>query len=428
MKCFIGLGSNLGDPFENLKKAVYELSAHCQTHCRVEKISPIYKTPALIPEGASSEWMNPYLNAVVQIEWSESAEKLLAQLKEIELKLGRQPSERWAPRVIDLDLLTYGNQQINTTILCVPHPEIFKRSFVLDPLKDIAPDFLVPGDSDCIVKKARALKTRSPLIMGIVNLTPDSFSDGGELDSQIKIENRLEHMKSVGLQCIDFGAESTRPGATDVGIEKEWSRLKEPLQWTQQFFSDELLKPKISVDTRKSQVAEKAIEWGVDIINDVSGLDDPQMMQVLKDSDCDYVLTHSLSVPADPRKTISQNVDPVIELRFWFEQKCEDFYKAGVPLSRIIFDPGIGFGKTPHQSILLLQRMSEFCDLPVRIMVGHSRKSFMKRWNLSARHSLDAATLIISGELVRKGVDILRVHDYESHLVGMHAMSEVISY
>jgi dihydropteroate synthase len=158
------------------------------------------------------------------------------------------------------------------------------------------------------------------------------------------------------------------------------------------------------------------LEHGVDCINDVSGLADPGMLDVLQASSCDYVLMHSLRVPADPHLTLPADCDPVFDLKSWLSSKLALIEANGIDLSRIIFDPGIGFGKTAAQSISILRRMDEFADIPVRLMVGHSRKSFLNSVGEMDIKRRDAATLMISLDLASKGVDILRVHDVDNHL------------
>ncbi len=410
--CFIGLGSNLGNRKEHLEKALQKLAKLSASTLRV---SPAYENAAMVPPGAPSEWALPYLNAVAQIQWTGPAADLLARLKQIEREMGRAGAPRWSPRIIDLDLLLFGLEVLHENQLRVPHPGVGERSFVLDPLKDLAPMLKLPGDSAPVVLQARKLPGHSPWIMGIVNLTPDSFSDGGELLEPAAFEAKIQAMAEAGVHALDLGAESTRPGAAEVSIEEEWGRLSRAFSFLRDCFNGVYLKPVLSVDTRRAEIAERAIERGANLINDVSGLSDPRMIQVIKESACDYVLMHSLSVPADPTLTFAEGVDPIRELKQWLARKLEFLERESIDLNRIIFDPGIGFGKTAEQSLEILNRFSEFSDLPVRFLVGHSRKSFLKAMGIDGRERRDSATLEWSRKLARAGVDILRVHEFEGH-------------
>ena len=425
MKCFIGLGSNLGNRKENLEKAANELARI--SNGAYLRVARVYETPALVPPNAPIDWRTlPYLNTAAEIDWAGSAEDLLRALKGIEKKLGRQESSRWAPRVLDLDLLSFGSETVREEHLQVPHPGISERSFVLDPLKDLAPSLILPGASLPLVRQARELAAHSPWILGIFNLTPDSFSDGGALPNAESLRARLREADAAGLQAIDLGAESTRPGAFLVSAEEEWQRLRPALEIIQAHYAGQRLRPWISVDTRRAETAQRALELGVDAINDVSGLADPAMLAVLRQSSCEYILMHSLSIPADPKVAIPMEVDPVATLKDWLSRKLDLLQEEGISPSRAIFDPGIGFGKTAFQSLTILRRIDEFTKLPVRLLIGHSRKSFLKSLSPLAAENREAATLALSLELARRGVDILRVHDFASHLVALRARSEVL--
>ncbi|MBX9769648.1 MAG: dihydropteroate synthase, partial [Bdellovibrionales bacterium] len=352
--------------------------------------------------------------------------ELLKMLKEIESDLGREPGPRWSPRLIDLDLLIFGDLELKEDRLILPHPQMTQRSFVLGPLKDLSPHLVVPGTHATALALSRKLPTHSPLVMGIMNLTPDSFSDGGQINTDRAFSERVEKMEKAGVHLIDLGAESTRPGASLVPPEEEWLRLERPLKSIRALFKYHWSRPLISVDTRNAVTAAKALREGADWINDVSGLGDPEMISVLQSSSCSFVIMHHLGIPADPKTILSAALDPVEELKLWLRQKLEILDHHGIDLDRVVFDPGIGFGKSPHQSIAILKRSSEFRDLSVRFLIGHSRKSFMKVWGQNHPLERDVATLGASLGLLSQGVDILRVHNPEDHLTALHARLELI--
>ncbi len=408
----IALGSNL-----NHRRVMLELGASAcyklhQGEAHRFRVSPIYETPALLPELAPAHWNRPYLNAVLELETSLEPHELLRELKAIELLAGRSDRARWSPRELDLDLisateLSSGERiQIDTPDLQVPHPAWTSRSFVCDPLKDLQPSFS---------KQARSLSDHSPLWAAIVNATPDSFSDGGLWSPEL-IESSLDLYEEFSVGIIDLGAESTRPGAHRVTTEEEWFRLSPFIDVFQSRYQDRHLRPLLSIDTRNFETASKALSKGADIINDVSGCEDPKMREVLRDSDCDIIVMHSLSVPADPAKILPEDDDVVLRVGEWFEKKCEELAASGIDLNRVIFDPGIGFGKNALQNLAICRGILRLRDLPARVLAGHSRKSFLKPFSNLPAASLDLESIGVSLALIQQGVDILRVHAPELHI------------
>jgi dihydropteroate synthase len=161
------------------------------------------------------------------------------------------------------------------------------------------------------------------------------------------------------------------------------------------------------------------------MINDVSGFTDPGLLPVLLESSCQYVLMHSLSVPADRARTLPEDTDPVAAVKEWAVRRIELLQNSGLDPARVIFDPGIGFGKTAEQSLTLLRRMEEFLDLPVRLLIGHSRKSFMEAWGSRPASERDPESVGASLALAARGADILRVHAPHIHARAWRAHQEV---
>lgn len=428
MRAWIGLGSNQGDRRAHLELAAKNIlsllplrpllplrtsldSAHGASHVRV---APIVETPALVPEGAAEDWNLSFLNSAIEIEWQSTPRDLLSHLKKIEIQMGRVAAPRWAPRLIDLDILTFGDLQINESDFKIPHSEIENRQFVLCPLKYNAPQLYLPGCHESILSLSRKKTNPAPLWMGILNLTPDSFSDGGVMNDFSHFQETVRDFDNENVQILDIGAESTRPGAISVTPQEEWARLAPAFEYLQHLFKGRIFKPLISVDTYHPETAMRALSLGADIINDVSGLNSPEMLNVLKSSKCHYVLMHSLSIPADPKLNINAPC-PVREIKEWASQKIDLLQKNGIALDRIIFDPGIGFGKSAQQSRTLLKRIQEFNDLNVRLLVGHSRKSFLTLWGNRPAQDREIETLGVSMKLANQGVDILRVHRPDLH-------------
>lgn len=414
MLVYLGLGSNKGDRRALLKKAV-ELLKQKTT---VQKISSVYETPAHLPEKFSKEWNRPFLNTALKAEWGGSLEELLSLTQSVEQKLGRQPSSpRWSPREMDIDILAVKGRPVQAAGLTVPHPCLKKRDFVLSPLRDIDPSFEVDGES--VLSLSRSLREKSPAWMDIVNLTPDSFSDGGEFFCSFesrknfqKLEQKIQNNIQYCVQWMDVGGCSTRPGADFVSAPEEWKRVK-PFFQVFKNFSNSFIK--VSIDTFQAEAAQKALDEGASAVNDVSGLSSRSMLKVIQNSSCDYILMHSLSVPADKEKTIDADKDVIQEISDWLEKKLDLLEKSRIDLSRVIFDPGIGFGKTAQQSLELIQRFEEFYKYPVRLMLGHSRKSFMSIFSKRPASERSLSSLGVSLQTAQRGADIIRVHKAYEH-------------
>ena len=250
-----------------------------------------------------------------------------------------------------------------------------------------------------------------PLIMGILNVTPDSFSGDGQLEhAPVQAAARLA---AAGAQIIDFGAESTRPNATALSADEEWARLAPVLAavarqpWRSQV--------RFSVDTRHAATAERSLALGVDIINDVTSLAAPELLQLLAAQSCDVVVMHALSVPVDPKLTLPADCDVVQEMLRWKAAAIARAQAHGIAAERLVFDPGIGFGKTAEQSLALMLRAAELVDSGGRWLYGHSRKSFMKLFTSAEAPARDDLTLAFSAQLAQAGVHCLRVHEVARH-------------
>jgi 2-amino-4-hydroxy-6-hydroxymethyldihydropteridine diphosphokinase/dihydropteroate synthase len=424
MTVLLGLGSNLGDRRAALERALQLLGEH---GVRLTRVSPAVESPALLPAGAPSAWNRPFLNIAVECATEAGPGELLTILKGIEASVGRADAPRWAPRPIDLDILLYGDEQIANERLTIPHPGLTVRPFVLASLAAIAPARVIPGTTGMSVLTAyRRLASALPLWMGIVNLTPDSFSDGGRHSDWPAVEATVERMTAAGAGWVDLGAESTRPGATTLTADGEWQRLAPILERVVERTSARRLRPGISVDTYHPEVARRAIDSGADAINDVSGLTDPAMIELAASSpSVDWFAMHHVSIPADPSRTLDEDLSAVDQVDAWLTDRLATWTRAGLDVDRIVFDPGIGFGKTPLQSLELLRGIEQFVRNDLRVLVGHSRKSFMQPIGGDDTHSLDLLTIGASVDLARRGVDVLRVHNVEDHVAAFRGFAHV---
>ncbi len=259
------------------------------------------------------------------------------------------------------------------------------------------------------------LKTRTlhwqgkPLVMGIINVTPDSFSDGGQyLDPEAALDRALE-LEAEGADMIDLGGESTRPGATLVSAEVELARILPVVKHLQG-----RLKVPLSIDTWKAPVAAAALEEGAEIINDVSaGRWDHTLWTTVAQYRAGYVLMHALDRPAAMQEA-PHYVDPTVEIVDFLGKFLARAEENGLALESIVCDPGFGFGKTAGHNLILLRDLPAFCVLRRPLMVGLSRKSFLKL--IGGSEPLEITNELAHMWATARGAAIWRVHDVSSAL------------
>jgi dihydropteroate synthase len=243
-----------------------------------------------------------------------------------------------------------------------------------------------------------------PLVMGILNVTPDSFSDGGRhLEPRAAIA-RARAMLDEGADLIDVGAESTRPGAAPVAVDEQWRRLAPVLE--------ALAGPgaALSVDTASAEVARRALAAGAHAINDVTALGDPQMGSVAAAAGAGIVLMHMRGTPATMQEAPRYR-DPVAEIRDWLAERVRAARAAGIALERIAIDPGIGFGKTADHNLALIAGLDAFAALGRPVLVGLSRKRFIGAVLERGVDGRLEGGLAASAIAVFQGAGILRTHD-----------------
>ncbi|MCI4357476.1 MAG: dihydropteroate synthase [Thermoplasmata archaeon] len=244
------------------------------------------------------------------------------------------------------------------------------------------------------------------LVMGIVNVTPDSFSDGGRFFDPELAARQAHRLAEEGADLLDVGGESTRPGATAVSAETEWARIGPVLERLVGSIS-----VPISVDTRHPAVAERAIEHGADLLNDVGGLREPGMRALVARSGAPVILMHMRGDPTTMRSNLVYT-DLRAEVYGALSDACALAVSEGVHYDQLLIDPGLGFGKSPEQDLELLGHLSEFRSLGAPVVVGASRKSFLG-WALGgapiqARAEAGLAAAVAASQ---RGADIVRVHD-----------------
>lgn len=248
------------------------------------------------------------------------------------------------------------------------------------------------------------LRFPPPRVMGVLNVTPDSFSDGGKfLDPEVAVEHGVA-MAEAGADVIDVGGESTRPGAKPVTAAEEWRRIDPVLRGLVR-----RARVPISVDTRKPEVATHALDVGASIVNDVTGLRQPGMRALVADRKCGAVVMHMKGDP-ETMRDLAVYEDVVGEVRSFLARQVEVAVAAGIERERLVVDPGIGFAKKPEHNVALLQNLSNFAAIGRPILVGVSRKSFLRAVAGDAV-SHDEGSVAAAAFAVLHGASIVRVHD-----------------
>jgi dihydropteroate synthase len=255
-----------------------------------------------------------------------------------------------------------------------------------------------------------------PLIMGILNVTPDSFHDGGRFESRPAAVAHALRLVTDGCDIVDVGAESTRPGATAVDEADEMGRLATVLAELA-----ESLSAPLSIDTTKAAVAARALELGAVLVNDVWGLQkDQRMADVVAEAEAAVVIMHN-------RLEKDDTVDIVMDIRRFFDHSLDIAQRAGIPMHRIILDVGIGFAKTSRQNRDAIARLGEFRDYGLPIMVGASRKRFLGALTGDGVEGTLIGTVAVSLAAVAAGAAMLRVHDVAEHAAALRVFETIRS-
>ena len=269
-----------------------------------------------------------------------------------------------------------------------------------------------------------SLNFKNPILMGVLNVTPDSFSDGGKYNTTFRALDHVKNMIDSGAHIIDVGGESTRPGAKSVSDQDEIVRVSETIQSIKKKFPNQL----ISLDTRKSKVMQHGISIGVDMLNDVSALDFDQLSyQVVKDSGKPIILNHSQGIPENMQNNPTYD-NVLLDIFDYFENKIKFLKDNGIKDEQIIIDPGIGFGKTLEHNLEIISKISIFHSLGYPIMVGPSRKSFigkiMGEKDNPQRLGGTIASVLYS---YLQGIQLFRVHDIQETNEALKVYSQFLN-
>lgn len=248
--------------------------------------------------------------------------------------------------------------------------------------------------------RGRTWNVDRPQVMGILNATPDSFSDGGEIADADALDARIRTLLADGADCLDVGGESTRPGHTPVSADEETARVVPVVEAIRRLDADVV----VSIDTGKAVVADAALAAGADLVNDVSALGDAGMADVLQRHGCGIVLMRHLALEGDARNALRHQFTEILD--------CAE--RAGIPLESIVLDPGLGFGDRPGPDVadnLVLLDEAVACAMGRPVLIGHSRKRFVAAMGAERGLDRDAMTAELSRRAVDAGASIVRVHD-----------------
>ena len=272
------------------------------------------------------------------------------------------------------------------------------------------------------VKNYKDIKFKKfPLLMGIINATPDSFSDGGKYLKSKLAYKQIKKLKKNGVDIIDIGGESTRPNSNTINSKIEWARVKSKIKFAKKN------KMFVSLDTRKSYVFLKSLKYKINLLNDVSGLShDREMITILKKTKIPFILHHMQGTP----KTMQKNPkykNVVLEIYDFFEKKIRFLRSSGIRHNNIILDPGIGFGKNLKHNMKIIQNISIYHSLGFPILLGTSRKRFIKELSgkndSSSRIGGTVSSCIFA---MMQGVQMLRVHDINEINQSIKVFKELI--
>jgi len=248
-------------------------------------------------------------------------------------------------------------------------------------------------------------KNKEPLVMGVLNITPDSFSDGGKFNNLSRALHHVEMMIDNGADIIDIGAESTRPGAKITPVNLERERIEPVIKAIKKNFNIP-----VSIDTYKPEIMELGIDLGVEMVNDIYALRQPKCLDAVLNSDIMICLMHMKGSPQDMQLNPSYK-DVALEVGQFLQDRIIICEKFGIDKSRIILDPGFGFGKTYENNIKLFQSIDKLNSLSKHLLIGVSRKSMVRKIVGEAENDIIYGSAIMAAISILRGARIVRVHD-----------------
>ena len=401
-KIYLGLGSNIGNNELNLKKAIKKLA---ENGIKLIKSSSLYVTKAQYYEN-----QDDFLNQVIEVKTKLSPFELLDTIEKIMSEMKRKRLIKYGPRIIDIDILFYKNIEINKKILTIPHKLMFERDFILKPLYELNKKINIKNKPIKHWINLLKLYSKQIKIMGVLNVTSNSFSDGGKFDN---LETGIKQFKKLSKysDIIDIGAESSRPGSLAISEKEELNKVI-PLIKKIRKLNKEIL---ISIDTKKSNVAKQALTAGADIINDITGMKNKQLRKVASDFNCPTIIMHMKGIPQTMQKNLKTNLDIIKEINDFFKNQIKICVADGIKKENIFIDPGIGFGKTFKDNITIIKNLDKFNIHNSQILIGLSKKSFFQKITNTLVSQRQEETLTANLISIQNGAKLIRVHDVKSH-------------
>jgi 2-amino-4-hydroxy-6-hydroxymethyldihydropteridine diphosphokinase/dihydropteroate synthase len=299
---------------------------------------------------------------------------------------------KWSPRIIDIDIVAYNDETINAERLSIPHKELKSRDFFQYLLTSVGRE--IPQDVKLNINDYKALNyfVLDPKLVGIVNVTPDSFSDGGKYFDPDAAVARAKKLRDVGTRVIELGAQSTHPRHTEVPPSEELFRLEPILERVKDMDC-------VGVDTYFDEVVKLAIKkYDLKWINDQNATLSDDTLKLIADSGAKYA-------------TMLRGTDIS-----WLEKRANYLKNLGLKKENILLDPGIGFGKSKLENIEAIKNVSRIKDMGYKMLFGHSRKSFISHFSNAPAAERDIETIAVSNFAAEQKMDYLRVHNVEDHM------------
>jgi dihydropteroate synthase len=354
--------------------------------------------------------MREYYTRACSFIYGSRARKLISQKKALSLNSRKNLAFN------SIELMQRKGKKVYTKLIKINHLQKLNskiKKIVLTDLKKIQSK-----------KKFSKLNfLNEPLLMGVLNITPDSFSDGGIFFNKKKAIKRAKFLINSGADIIDIGGESTRPGSKEISSLVEWNRIKEVVKFIRRKFP----KLNISLDTRKSLVMKNGLNIKINIINDVSGLEfDKNSIEVIKKFKSSIIINHMQGEPQTMQSMPKYN-NAILDIYDFFEKKISFLKDHNVKINNLILDPGIGFGKNLKHNLMLLSKISLFHSLGFPIMIGTSRKGFINQ--ISGKYDTReriGGTLSSVLYTMSQGVQIFRVHNVQEVKQGILVFKKLL--
>lgn len=351
------------------------------------------ETSPILPPNAPNDWNLQYLNMIIAGNSSSGPFELLERIKNVENEMGRNlNAPRWSPRVIDIDIISYNDETFDTEQLSIPHREIKNRDFLQYLLTSLG--CKIPENMRMDINNYQALNysVLDPKLVGIVNVTPDSFSDGGKYFDPGAAINHINELYECGACVIELGAQSTRPNYVEISPAEEIARLDEILERTKNIDC-------IGVDTYFDDVVRYVIKkYDLKWINDIRSQLSVGTIKLIADCGAKLiVMLHGTDIS-------------------WLKNQVNYLQNLGIKRENIVLDPGVGFAKSKQENIDIIKNISKIRDMGYEVMLAHSRKSFMSNFSIATVKNRDLETLAISDFAAMQKIDYLRIHNVQDHM------------